>query len=230
MNEVAAEWPMDKWDELSAVQSNGSLLTFSATVGVATFNFTIAQTDSADSSTNKMKIDFLLENYPWNETGDTSIALVSHIETERKTKTETEGGSDLVSDVLIDFADAVDSVGFVPFGEYTWASTAEATVATAAFDDLNGTDVMIARSGNLTNGRETTTISVVASTSNSTGGGSGDSTFQEIAFSFVGAGKGADRIFWDPEAGIGYASSATGMVGSLVLVACSVLGLSLVMM
>jgi len=221
---------MDNWDELSAVQSNGNLLTFSATVGVATFNFTIAQADSADISTNKMKIDFLLENYPWAETGDTFVALVSHIETERKTETKTEGpGSDRVSDVLIDFEDAVDTVGFIPFGEYTWASTAEATVTTAGFDDLNGTDVTVARSDNFTNS-QTATISVVASTSNSTKSDSGNSTFQEIAFSFVGAGQGADRIFWDPEAGIGYATSgaSTSFVGSLVLIACT-MGLSFIM-
>jgi len=224
VDEVVAEWPMNNWDELSAVQSNGDLLTFSATVGVATFDFTIAQTDSEDLTTNKMKIDFLLENYPWAETGDTFVALISHIETERKTKTETAGpGSDQVSDVLIDFEDAVETVGFIPFGEYTWASTAEATVSTPDFEDLNGTDVMMARSGNFSDA-VTTTISVVASTSTSTTTEGG----QEIAFSFVGAGQGADRIFWDPEAGIGYASSAARIVGSLVLLVCS-MGIALIL-
>ena len=254
IDEIVAEYPMDKWDELTAVQTNGDLLTFSATVGMATFNFTISQSDATDISTNKMKIDFLLENYPWAESGDTYIALVSHVETERKTRTGREGPeSDRVSDILIDFDDAAQTIGFVPFGEYTWASTAEATVTTPAVGDLNGTGVMVERSanntgfnatgnstasgtsgnftsagtaGNYTNTR-TATISVVASSSNRTDPGPGprpnDNTFQEIAFSFVGAGKGADRIFWDPEAGIGYSSSAARMVGSLVLLASSVI-------
>lgn len=243
VDEIVAEYPMDKWDELTAVETNGDLLTFSATVGMATFNFTITQTDTTDITTNKMKIDFLLENYPWAESGDTYIALVSHIETERKTKTGRDGpASDRVSDVLIDFEEAAQTFGFVPFGEYTWASTAEATVSTTAAGDLNGTEIMMERSanasstnstgnftsagtiGNFTSSR-TATISVVASSSNRTDEGPGarpdNTNFQEIAFSFVGAGKGAERIFWDPEAGIGYTSSATRIVGSLVLLASS---------
>ncbi len=217
VDEIVAELSLDSWDELTALETNGDLITFSATTGIATFTFTIAQTDSEDITTNKMKIDFLLENYPWDASGDTFVALVSHIESERKTETETEGpGADRVTDVMIDFEDAVDTIGFVPFGQYTWATSAEATFNVVDMDDANATDVMISRSANVTRS-ETATISVIASTSPTTQSSIDTSTYQEIAFSFVGAGQGADRIFWDPETGVGYTSSASRYVGTLCL-------------
>ena len=224
IDEVVAEWPLNNWDPLSDIQTTAdNRTTFSATSEMVTFTFTISQTDSDDLTTNKMKIDFLLENYPWDSSGNTYVALISRIETEREIETDTNDGEDQVSDVLISFKDAVDTIGFVPFGEYSWATTAEATVAAipTGMDDSNSTNVMIQRSSS--NGQNlTTTISVIASKSSSTVGTSADSTLEEIAFSFVGAGQGANRIFWDPEAGIGYTSSASKLVGSLMLSAISI--------
>jgi len=212
IDEIVAQYPLNNWKELTALEVNGDQITFSATSGVATFIFTIAQTDLVDITTNKMKIDFLLEGYPWDPSGDTYVALVSSIETQRRTITEVEGTTpDKVSDVLIDFEDAVNTIGFVPFGEYTWAKTAEATFNVMDMIDTNRTEG-IQRS-------ETATIAVIASKSPESMNASASSTIEEIAFSFVGVGRGADRIFWDPEAGIGYAdsSSAARLWGSIVL-------------
>lgn len=248
VDQVVAEWKMDTWDNLSALATDGNLLTFSASDGVATFTFTIAQSDSMDLTTNKMKIDFLLENYPWDASGDTFVALISHIETERKTKIDGEDGSDSVSEVLIDFQEAVDTAGFIPFGDYTWETTAEATVFSTsggAIEDvvINGTtdttgEVIaverMADGDNTTNttgtvlktsGDITTTVSVIASSAPA----NPDLDYTEIAFSFVGAAQGADRIYWDPEAGVGYGSSAARVAGfaaaSMVVVASSFLAL-----
>jgi hypothetical protein len=243
VDEVVAEWPLNTWEPLSDIQTTANNRTvFSATTGMVTFTFTISQTDSEDLTTNKMKIDFLLENYPWDASGNTFIALVSRIETERQIWTH-DGQGDQVLDVLINFKDAVDTIGFVPFGEYTWATTAEATfVATTSSGNftgisiedgtMNSTNVMVERS--TTTGQDqgqdqTAIIAVIASkksTSTTPGGIWGNYTLEEIAFSFVGAGQGANRIYWDPEAGIGYTSSASHLVGSLVLSALS-LGLAM---
>ena len=231
VDEVVAEWRLNTWDPLSDIQTTADNRTiFSATTGMATFTFTIAQTDSDDLTTNKMKIDFLLENYPWDSSGNTYVALVSRIETEREIETDTTDGNDQVSDVLINFKDAVDTIGFVPFGEYTWATTAEATFVatptTGMEDDgtANSTNVAVGRS--TTAGQnQTTTISVIASKSSSSTmqTSTSNSTMEEIAFSFVGAGQGANRIFWDPEAGIGYSSSsASKVVGSLMISVLSI--------
>jgi hypothetical protein len=236
VDEVVAEWPMDTWDTLSDLETVGDSLTFSASDGVATFSFTISQTDSVDLTTNKMKIDFLLENYPWDESGDTFVALVSHIETERKTKIDRgkgKGNKDEVSEVLIDFEEAVDTIGFVPFGDYSWETTAEATNFVESDIMVNGTDtdggdeemIAIERIGgdadNFTGlvglSDITETISVIASSAPITD----DSEFTEIAFSFVGAAQGADRIYWDPEAGVGYGSSAAGRLVAVVAMAAA---------
>jgi hypothetical protein len=242
IDQVVAEWSMDTWDTLTPLEDDGNLLTFSASDGVATFSFTIAQSDSLDLTTNKIKIDFLLENYPWDASGDTFVALVSHIETERTTEIEGgAGGNDVVSEVLIDFREAVDTIGFVPFGDYSWATTAEATVFVSggAVDnnttETGGDAIAIQRIVDAENstgivGRSNTqTISVIASSAPTTA----DSKYTEIAFSFVGAAQGADRIFWDPEVGVGYGASSSAaaarMVGSLVVIAAASLAMVLVL-
>ena len=229
IDEVVAEWPLNDWDELSAVPSTDNLIIYSAKTSMATFMFTIAQTDLNDITTNKMKIDFLLENYPWDASGNTYVALVSRIETQCEMETYMEDGRDKVSDVMINFKDAVETIGFVPFGEYTWATTAEATTLSNAMDSLNGTDLTVERGVDVGE-NQTTTIPVIASIPSTTKSGTTDnanSSSKEIAFSFVGAGQGANRIYWDPEAGIGYTSSSsssssrTSIVASVVVSAAS---------
>lgn len=184
VDEIVAEVALDSWTDFTPIDVDGNIMTFSTSAldGNATFTFHIAQADDSntDVTANKMKIDFLLQDYQWNST-DTYVALICGIETEREVKVETEDEdgtkSRQASDVVIDFDDAIDSIGVIPFGEYTWADFAEV--------------------GNSTNSTDMEIIEVVATSPEGA-----DST--EIAFSFVGAGMGASKIYWDPEAGVGY--------------------------
>jgi hypothetical protein len=181
---------MNTWSDFTPIVQDGNLMTFSASTlnDLATFTFTIAQADRGAITANKMKIDFLLENYPWAASGDTFVALICSVETERQVEIETEEedgpASRQAMDVIIDFEDTVSTIGFIPFGEYTWAETAEATPG-----DNNTTSTMSSE-----------TIAVIGTTPVNV-------AYREIAFSFVGAGQGASRIYWDPEAGIGYSSA-----------------------
>lgn len=229
VDEIVNTWPLDTWGELTPVESDGDTLTFSASDGVASFKFTISQVDSFDLTANRMKIDVLVEDYPWDASGDTFLALISQVETKRKTKTDGgEPGTNMVEDVTINFADVVDTAGFIPFGEYNWAKSAEAS--SRMMDGGNATDgdsaIQVERSDqNITDGfsvsEAATTIDVIASTAPDTQA-NGETTLKEIAFSFVGeAAQGASRIYWDPEAGVGYNaddSSAGRAFGSFSLV------------
>jgi hypothetical protein len=211
VDQVVAEWPLNDWEELSAdPSSNSNMIVYTAKSSMVTFTFHIAQANMNGMNANKMKIDFLLENYPWNATEETYIALITRLETERKIEMNMEQGTDKVSDVKIHFKDVMDEVGFIPFGEYTWATTAEATGgsnAGSAMDGMNGTASMMER-GAMVGDNQTTSIPVVASIATGTTD-TDNSTGEEIAFSFVGAGQGASRIYWDPEAGIGYKSTSS---------------------
>jgi hypothetical protein len=229
-DEVVAEWFMEEWSDFSPLETDGKMMKFSAsTLGdLVTFTFTIHESgDGTDITANSMKIDFMLEGYPWAASGDTYVALICHIETRFEVDIESDDDDeDQSMDVLISFDDAVETVGFTPFGQYTWADYAEVrTLAddnTADIGDGNNTRYL----------SESATIPVVATTSPRASSEADPSiTFNEIAFSFIGAGRGASQIYWDPEAGIGYAdeggTTATGAssaqerttMGSLVFVA-----------
>jgi hypothetical protein len=206
---IIQEFDLSDWSGLSPVAESGSgnLLTFNATsFGVAEFAFTIAQATEGAISANSMKIDVTIEDFPWMESGS-FLALISHVDTEYDVEVEddsesSEDGSDTpVADAAmggqanINFSQIGGLLGYEAFGRYSWAPTAEATTAT-----------------NSTDGRElqvTDTIQVIATIKE---GDEGQSK-QDIAFSFVGAGaSGADRIYWDPETGVGYnmAGSSAG--------------------
>lgn len=211
-DEVVTVWPLNDWKVLSPVATDGNLLTFSATTEdeIVEFTFTIAQADVGAITSNKMKIDFLLTDYPW-AVSDSYIALICHVETEQEIEIETEDGDDEAMDVVISFDDAVNTIGYSPFGEYTWADTAE--VQSVVDENVTAVDVAISRNADGTPVQlQNTTISVVASTSPVT-----MDEGSEIAFSFIGAGQGASSIYWDPEAGVGYGSSAFKACGTTAL-------------
>jgi hypothetical protein len=216
---IIQEWDLNDWTKLSPVttSTNGNLLTFSATaLGIADFTFTIAQATDGAISANSMKIDVTIEDFPWTEPG-TYIALLSHVDTENDVEvkedarpdaeevedTEEAGVEDTSmmgpSEAIVDFSQIGGLLGYEAFGRYSWAPTAEATTV------MNSTD---GRALQITNN-----IQVVATIKE------GDEGMykQDIAFSFVGAGaSGADRIYWDPETGIGYVTeeSASTVGGS----------------
>jgi len=243
-DEIVNSYPLNNWNSLTPVTTNGTLLTFSATDGLTTFNFTISEADTVNLTVNGMKIDFLVENYPWDPAGDTYLALISHILTHETINAAPSGpagssgpggpGGSLgpkdvqVKDVTISFnslnggssSSQSKALGFTPFGAYTWADTAEAT--TYGINDTNNGTTATSRStlfGNDTTVYSTSTIQVIASTDpNATQeAGPGNRSYHEIAFSFVGAAKGADRIYWDPTVSVGYSAGVTARgIGSLV--------------
>jgi len=197
MNDVVFEWPLSEWDDFTPVEEDGNRLGFSVTSpdGIATFSFTVSRSDEGALTANKMKIDFGLKDFPWTSE-DTYVALLSKVETERSVEVEGPEEGDISNEaegVLISFDDAVTTVGFKPFGEYTWKETAEAMMAAAAAEaeanaDGEGGDAIPS---------SPVVIPVVATSA------AGDD--ESIAFSFVGAGRGSSDIYWDPEAGINYA-------------------------
>jgi hypothetical protein len=219
---IVQEMPMINWRGFSAIveEENGlSIFSISTQDNTATFIFTIARDDSVNSSVtaNKMEIDFELTNFPWTA-DDTFVALLCSVESEREVELEVneddsgdEAGSSATTsrktkDVKINFAGAVDTIGFTPFGEFDWADNAEVRVMG------NSTDVTqtasTTRMGNSTNvtTAEIATIRVVATSP-------ADASSDAIAFSFVGsAAHMAADIYWDPSAGVGY-EAGSGAAG-----------------
>jgi hypothetical protein len=223
---------LNNWERFSEVtdDADGVLSRFAASSldGHVTFNFTVSRADQGEKVTaNKMKIDFSLADFPWVG-NDTHVALLSTVESKRKVAVEyaddeTEDGlarrlkkAKKAKDVIISFDEAQDTVGIIPFGEYTWDETAEVIVPAAS---SNETTTETQRSGVDVAGVPTT-ISVVATTPTSTNT-SEITRERRIAFSFVGdAAISASNIYWDPEAGVGYSdnssdNSSEGHVGRL---------------
>jgi hypothetical protein len=213
---IVQEMVMDNWQNFSAIAEEGSLSTFSIANqdNTATFIFTVARDDSGSITANKMKIDFDLNGFPWTA-DDTFVALLCTVESEREVEVEEIEDSEQRSvtasrktkDVKISFADAVDTIGFTPFGVFDWANTAEVrmmgnlTNSTAATEsNLNATETV----SNLF-ATESTTIQVMATSPAS-------EASDAIAFSFVGnAAHRAVDIYWDPSAGVGYESGAAAI-------------------
>jgi hypothetical protein len=218
---------LNTWNVMSEVATDGQTSTFSVTSpdDTTTFTFTINQAaDGQRITANKMKIDFELKNFPW--TSDESfVALLSTVETERTVDVEygqaaeTEGGM-APKDIFISFADVVDTSSFTPFGEYSWAETAEATSSGASNNPTNTgstnneTEVMSSRSVNTTSTASAPqTIKVVATSplvERADRRAQEGKQVESIAYSFVGgnAAHRASRIYWDPSAGVDYQSSA----------------------
>ena len=208
------------WGEISDIveDADGIVSTFTVTTtdNVASFTFSISRAAVGEAiSANKMKIDFELMSFAWSQS-DTYVALLSDIETKRKIEVEYDDDSSedatgrssgsstkKTEDVLINFEDALDATGIVPFWEYTWAETA------VAIDNTTATNTTIQVIGTSPGGSESEN--------------SGTTSIESIAFSIVGsAAHQAEDIYWDPEAGINYRSASND--GS----AASQLGLSVI--
>ena len=200
---------LNRWESFSEVtdDSDGVLSYFAASSldGHITFNFTVSRADQGERVTaNKMKIDFSLVDFPWDST-DTYVALMSTVESKKKVDVESvdremdDGPAKKAKDVIITFDQAQDTVGVIPFGEYTWEETAEAIEPTS-----NETTTALQRSGV----GVPATIRVVATSPTPTE----IMAARRISFSFVGdAAISASNIYWDPEAGIGYSESSSGV-------------------
>jgi hypothetical protein len=205
---IVQELSLANWGSFSEVTdiADGDVSHFSVvssledTPGHVNFNFTVTRaSQDENSSANKMKIDFSLVDFPW-VSNDTYVALLTTVESKQKVHVKYHdkesmdptgpAGPKKPEDVAITFDQAQDAVGVIPFGEYTWEVTAEATV-----------------------GEETstpTTISVVATSPQTDLVDTPNPAQQWIAFSFVGDGAmSASNIYWDPETGVGYSGSAS---------------------
>ncbi|GAX17316.1 hypothetical protein FisN_10Lh180 [Fistulifera solaris] len=231
---------LNTWNVISDVASDNETSSFSLTSpdGNITFTFTINQAPKGESaSANKMKIDFELKDFPWTS-NDSFVALLSTVETERKVDVkyrkgmESEAARMEAEDVFIAFDDVADTTSFTPFGEYSWAETAEATTKGASTNQTtdatdattaatNETEIMSSRSVNTTS----QTIKVVATSplvERAERRAQEGKQVESIAYSFVGgdAAHRASIIYWDPSAGVDYVSSARPM--SLVMVGAGI--------
>eukprot|EP00527_Entomoneis_sp_CCMP2396_P009218 CAMPEP_0198138116 /NCGR_PEP_ID=MMETSP1443-20131203/1536_1 /TAXON_ID=186043 /ORGANISM="Entomoneis sp., Strain CCMP2396" /LENGTH=402 /DNA_ID=CAMNT_0043799759 /DNA_START=123 /DNA_END=1331 /DNA_ORIENTATION=- len=215
---------LEDWGDFSDVVKDaaGVTSTFSVKTSdeLAEFTFTISQADIGESiSANSMKVDFRLTKFPWFQ-NDTLVALMCAVESGRKLEVELkEGppkkGHKKVEDVFIDFDEVSNAEGYVPFGVFDWASTAEVIEidSTNTTDDnitmVDDNSTMVDDNSTMVDDSSTTTeIEVVASSGTNE---------NEIAFSFVGeAAMTSPDIFWDPEAGVGYTVDPSGSSDRLI--------------
>jgi hypothetical protein len=215
-DEVIQAVSLSDWESFSEVTNNAdgivSYFSVSSLDGHVTFNFTVSRADQGQRVTaNKMQIDFRLVDFPWLR-DDTYVALLSTVESKREVDVDYNDDVDEMSlpasrtakDVIINFEEAQNAVGVIPFGEYTWEQTAQVIERVSTSNETTA----IQRSGIGQVDDIPTTISVVATSP--TYIENTENSQQWIAFSFVGAAAiSASNIYWDPEAGIGYSESAS---------------------
>ena len=221
---------LSEWNDFSTVMSDeeGVVSHFNTSTidGIVAFKFTVSRaTMGGKASANSMKIDVNITDFPWMRE-DTYLALMSSVKSKLKVYMDydetalAEGRRDKqTQEVQVSFEQATGDIGFVPFGEYTWEDTAEATSAQNETDYTldagsaqdNTGSVVVARntdgseSSNATKSKDT--VSVIGTSPEQLG----NETYQLIAYSFVGeAAQGASEIYWDPETGIGYSGAAYG--------------------
>lgn len=197
---------LETWESFSEVTeiADGDVSQFSVSSpdGYASFNFTVSRANEDENmSANKMKIDFSLVDFPW-VSDDTYVAVLTSVESKQMLDVKYHDkepmeladhpGPKKPKDVAITFDEAQDTVGVIPFGEYTWEVTAEATMGEEASTP--------------------TAISVVAtSPTDPTSLDPPPKPAQQwIAFSFVGDTAMAwSSIYWDPETGVAYSENAS---------------------
>ena len=226
VDEVVQSINLDEFEGLSDVVTDAAGITssFSATTtdGMVTFTFTISRGGEGQRVTaNKMKVDFELRDFPWQGSGDTYIALVSSVETERKIEVDYDKDHQdqgEVKEVMISFADALDTTGTMPFGEFTWANDA----IVMEMDAMNATTatskkVPVEASVDGETIRVIATSPFVATPLFMSDSGTRATSVEMIAFSFIGpAAPSAQYLYWDPEAGIGYSGTSAAPPASSI--------------
>lgn len=263
-DEVVSEINLSDWTGFTPVESTrrrlqngveGTVYTFSLSTfdNLATFDFTIAQAGGLNPAvtSNTMKIDVTLSNYPYSAP-DTYLALMSNVESEREVEIEysdedeseddadgSDGSDEMDGDsrrrrrlsrepeqVKISFDDALTTTGIRPFGEFSWAKEAIVFAPTGReippLDNSTEPEISLMQTESAGNETESATIQVV--------GTSPQDGTDRLAFSFVGsdAARNAETIYWDPEAGIGYerslgASAAVSLSSGMAIVAATAL-------
>ena len=212
------------WDRFSEIETSDdgvvSHFFLKSTNGMIEFKFTISRADEGAAVTaNKMKIDFRLTGFPWTRE-DSDVALFCSVESKKKVEVEREDVDPTrkgkAKDVMISFNEALEGSGIVPFGSYTWATAAEVTSLGNSTNTTTG-DVAVSSTGDAatpegdaTNGTQavTSVVRVIATSPEM----QVDEKMEVIAFSFIGDGSNnADEVYWDPEAGIAYASGSSAV-------------------
>jgi hypothetical protein len=240
-DEIVQEYAMETWNDFSGVVADELLSTSTFSVstqdGIAHFFFTIARASTGEVSANKMKINFELFGFPW-AANDTYVALLCKIESTQEVEveyeddddddeeaagsgiaTETRGGlltSRKTKDVKISFEDATSTLNFVPIGDYSWKTTAEARSVNSSGTTFIDVDSSTANTTDEMEGADNIQVIATSPLANA-------ANANEIAFSFVGeAARTAQDIYWDPEAGVEYLSTSGSWIASTLFVASSV--------
>ena len=232
-DEIIQSVPLASWDAIPGIMNDSegvvSYFTASTTsgpkVGSVAFNFTISRATRDERLTsNSMKIDVLITDFPWTRS-DSYVALLSTIESKKKVEMEydddatiSRGKSRKVQDVVVLYGDdsVEEALGFSAFGEYSWLEAADAQ---RLQDDANCTStgaVAVNRQAGFTGNsncfdvtREK--IQVVATSPQSSEDGA-----QSIAYSFIGSSaQSASEIYWDPSVGTAYEMDSGSYISSL---------------
>lgn len=180
---------LSKWNEFSDITESSGVYQFHVTTkdGTVRLTFKLSQEENEDEnlSANRIKMDVDIFDFKWQQE-DTLLALLSTVEAKTKIKSHThptkadngKGKKFYPSDVIISF----DAEGAnLPYGELFWVQTAEV-------DENTITSEVVA------------TSPIVDDDSNAT------VKSQAIAYAFLNSSK-AERIYWDPETGVGYSKN-----------------------
>ncbi|CAJ1967212.1 unnamed protein product [Cylindrotheca closterium] len=193
---------------------------------VATFFFTISPGgDGAEVTANKMKIDVDIKGYQWQQRAS-NMAVLANVESGTEVDIDYEDDQQVVqpASVAVRFGTStIDTTILRPFGEFTWARDAVVyTVSNST--DVTDAPILVssAQAGDVTAPTNDTAVGVASTTIQVVATSASDGS-DNMAFSFVGPGaQMAEEIFWDPEAGIGYAPSGafgfglTGVCGMML--------------
>lgn len=197
---------------------------------VATFFFTISPGgDGAAVTANKMKIDVDIKGYQWQQRAS-NMAVLANVESGTEVDIDYKDDAGPVvqpASVAVRFGTSnIDTTILRPFGEFTWASNA-VVYSVDNSTDVTDTPIMVspAQASDITTPTNETAVGVASTTIQVVATSASDGS-NSMAFSFVGPGaQMAEEIFWDPEAGIGYAPSSAafgygfaGMCGIMLAV------------
>jgi hypothetical protein len=209
---VVQEVSLSSMQDFSNIQDNNTTSTFSVASqdNTSTFQFTISRAAVGQTVTaNSIKIDFIMQNFPWLANNSyvallctvRSIQGVSIVANTTTVRDLTGGSNDTTS-------------GAAPTAPALPTHPQDVVIP---FDQALQ-DTGVTPFGQYTWAKEatvnsnTTTVQVVATSPPS------DTT--QMAFSFVGSGaSGASDLYWDPQAGVGYASGASTRSGLVVAMA-----------
>jgi len=218
-------------DGMSDILDDGISFNIKTADNKAMFRFTLDTSVKPETglSANNMKIDLEVEDFPWSR-NDTFLALVSSIQSEKKIKTAARRGrkpkgvvDQDINAIVADYAqkgrkgNLAMAIPFgqlagdnsSPFGEVMYVEQAEVTTLESRNRFLKETDNNSMETSDTAQSNDNyemvaKDIFVVASSPPTVNAAE---KREQIAFSFINSNN-AQKVFWDPEVGVGYQSSA----------------------